>query len=152
MFVVSSTLVFLGSIGSMCSSCFQWIGQMYFHAIQENLSLPVNEERCISIGRNTNQREFDVEIVTTIMAIVMLAEVYLITPKILQVLKTQDDAMVKEQFLRMVHSLFLQVATMSHWDMNILQKWSFMQYSCLNIQSWNTMTTTNIKGVVHCWS
>lgn len=87
---------------------------MYFHAIQENLSLPVNEERWISIGRNTNQCEFDVEIVTTIMAIVMLAEVYLMTPKILQVLKTQDDAMVKEQFLRMVHSLFLQVATMSH--------------------------------------
>ena len=87
---------------------------MYFHAFQENLSLSVNEERWISIGRNTNQREFDVEIVTTIMAIVMLAEVYLITPKILQVLKTQDDAMVKEQFLRMVHSLFLQVATMSH--------------------------------------
>ena len=87
---------------------------MYFHAIQENLSLPVNEERWISIGRNTNQCEFDVEIVTTIMAIVMLAEVYLITPKILQVLKTQDGAKVKEQFLRMVHSLFLQVATMSH--------------------------------------
>ena len=84
---------------------------MYFHAIQENLSLPVNEERWISIGRNTNQCEFDVEIVTTIMAIVMLAEVYLITPKILQVLKTQDGAKVKEQFLRMVHSLFLQVAT-----------------------------------------
>ena len=31
------------------------------------------------------------------------------TPMISQVLKTEDEAKVKEQFLKMVHSLFLQV-------------------------------------------
>ena len=30
-------------------------------------------------------------------------------PMISQVLKTEDEAKVKEQFLKMVHSLFLQV-------------------------------------------
>ena len=33
----------------------------------------------------------------------------MLTPMISQVLKTEDEAKVKEQFLKMVHSLFLQV-------------------------------------------
>ena len=50
---------------------------------------------------------------TMTIVMMMMMEVYLITTKILQVLKTKDTGKVKEQFLRMVHSLFLQVFTTS---------------------------------------
>ena len=44
-----------------------------------------------------------------VVVLMVTVNVIFLMPMILQVLKTQDEAKVKEQCLRMVHSLFLQV-------------------------------------------
>ena len=67
----------------------------------------IYEEKTIEVGIYIDRHLYKNMEEVLFMMVMML--VVLLMPMILQVLKTQDEAKVKEQFLKMVHSLFLQV-------------------------------------------